>query len=118
MQFGRRSFFALASGLLAPWQPERVYSFLPAWRLLPRPAFDDIASAMVVALPDQCPDKYYMWGNTNVINPANLLDVQKSAEAYGIQLRMRDAETFGRTDEEWAAYRRVQEFYGHAPGGT
>lgn len=36
----RRSFMALASGLLVPWEPERVYSFLPAWRLVTRSIFD------------------------------------------------------------------------------
>ena len=34
----RRSFLALASGLLVPWQPERVYSFAGGWAL-PVPFF-------------------------------------------------------------------------------
>lgn len=111
----RRHFFALASGLLVPYEPERVYSFLPAWRLLPREFFDDkLASLSALDVStEQVPNKIYFggpsaeevepydrylvslpdalyarrhstWGhNAGVIHPSNLLDVQKSAEAFG-----------------------------------
>ena len=36
MELSRRSFMALASGLFVPYEPERVYSFLPGYRLWDR----------------------------------------------------------------------------------
>lgn len=112
----RRNFIALASGLLVPWQPERVYSFLPAWRLLHQEWFFGwFASGSIVVLPEQCPDTTYNFGgiagqHVLAINPTNLLDVTKSAEAYGKVLRFRDPDTFGRTETEWAEYRMRQEW--------
>ena len=111
MIFSRRSLFAAASGLLLPYEPERVYSFLPAWRLINRDCFDMYLSGMrlVVApglvhenrfrhprqtsgsgrnlsnIPGRdgwCPDGE-VW-----INPANALDAVKSFEAYGETARL------------------------------
>ena len=109
----RRHFFALASGLLVPWEPERSYSFLPAWRLIRRDFLDSfipglsglelsgdqIPGQMFFGLPygedaDDFTDAYLprplraiassVWGrNVGVIHPSNLLDVQKSLEAFG-----------------------------------
>ena len=109
----RRHFFALASGPLVPWEPERIYSFLPAWRLVRRD-FADIYLPPLSELwlrEEQIPGKLFIgfredddfceysdgylpaairrdaesvWArNAGVIHPSNLLDVQKSLEAYG-----------------------------------
>jgi len=94
----RRSFIALASGLLVPWQPERVYSFLPAWRLVSRWVFENghlPVGTMVLTDPSldyahfrspiRCDADGYCEGGLFFCAPENLLDVQKSAEAYGIR---------------------------------
>jgi hypothetical protein len=109
----RRAFMALASGLLVPYEPERIYSFLPAWRLLQREFVDrNIAHlSRVVVCASQEPDKLFLgapwlkpgdkypgvpdgmpdprWVADNVlgiIHPSNLLDVQKSCEAFGVEM--------------------------------
>jgi len=91
----RRDFFKLASGLLVPWEPERVYSFLPAWRLIRRDWIDDNMADLkcLRVVYYQALDKLYLphrgWQpravarREGIINRANLLDVRKSFEAYG-----------------------------------
>jgi hypothetical protein len=94
----RRSFIALASGLLVPWEPERVYSFLPAWRLVSRWVFESghlPAGAIVLTDPELGYGAFRSPLHTHpawtaphgflFCAPENLLDVQKSAEAYGIR---------------------------------
>lgn len=105
----RRSFLALASGLFVPWEPERVYSFLPAWRLIDRTFFEDrVVPRRLVVSSNQEPDQFWIgrpaqiqdlppmpglpgaaftWRNRlGVLHPSNVLDVRKSAEAYGLKL--------------------------------
>jgi len=96
----RRSFLTLASGLLVPYEAGRVYSFLPAWRLVSRWVFDNgyITDGALVMVDPVLTDGLFrsprhthpLWETdpgTNVISPENVLDVKKSAEAYGLTLR-------------------------------
>ena len=109
----RRSFIALASGLFVPWEPERVYSFLPAWRLIPRDNWGwhrIISSSALVLSEAQCPNTHYQFGcSVTILSPHNLLDVTKTAEAWGQKLPpFRDSFVFGRTPDEWSSYQDSQ----------
>ena len=97
MSFSRRSFMALASGLLLPYEPERVYSFLPAWRLVSRWVLDGgflPATALVVANSAVPPGEFRSAILTRAncpsgefhIHPDNVIDVVKSSEAYGLPI--------------------------------
>lgn len=87
----RRSFMTLASGLLVPWEPERVYSFLPAWRLVSRWVLDNghIDPSLPLRLDASLSGDaftsafYHMREAAHRIHPSNVLDVLKSCDAFG-----------------------------------
>ena len=107
----RRNFIALASGLLVPWQPERVYSFLPAWRLINRSFYEnEFLTRKLKVFAAQEPDRLFVGGpgfndynrdgdryfpgipgsdfvhrnKLAIVHPSNVIDILKSADAYGV----------------------------------
>lgn len=90
MEMNRRNFIALASGLLVPWQPERVYSFLPAWQLVDRDWYaTHVAWLGLIRVKDayvtyDCVRHLVKKNSELWVNSENLLDILKSADAYGL----------------------------------
>jgi hypothetical protein len=81
----RRTLLQLASGLLVPYEPERVYSFLPAWRLMRRDFAEHHFPGRVFAVagwvhPDHFVDTQFCFR----FHESNRLDIEKSSEAFGI----------------------------------